>query len=444
MSSIQRFPKIVGKFLDAAAKRDVDALTSTFRKSGVVNDEARDYKGRDAIRGWVHTIFVHLKTNIHLETSTQEDGKTLLSTIVDGDFAAEYGITKSIKLDMYFTIVDDLISELYITDIPRGTPTMGAVYAIKKDFDNPLDSLRIGRRRLPTVQEGWVRVKVSAASINWHDVWTLRGVGMYPFSYPITMGVDGVGTLDDGTEIILYPVLGNPDFKDDETLDPNRNVLSELTSGTFAEYVKVPLRNVVPLPPQLSPIAAASLGTAWLTAYRMLFTKSDLRAGQTMLVQGSSGGITTALIQLGNAAGMIVWATGRTEEKRDLAKSLGASQVFPPGEKLPHKVDAVFNASGEAVLNESFEAIKTGGTIVLCGSHGGGIAKVDLNRIFVEQISLRGAYMGTLEEFKNLVDFVAVKGIKPRIGKVLPWNQAEEGFRDIWEGTTSGKVVLQF
>ena len=176
----------------------------------------------------------------------------------------------------------------------------------------------------------------------------------------------------------------------------------------------------------------------------MLFTKSDLRAGQTMLVQGSSGGITTALIQLGNAAGMIVWATGRTEEKRDLAKSLGASQVFPPGEKLPHKVDAVFNASGEAVFNESFEAIKTGGTIVLCGSHSGGMAKVDLNRIFVEQISLRGAYMGTLEEFKNLVDFVAVKGIKPRIGKVLPWNKAEEGFRDIWEGTTSGKVVLQF
>src|SRR5277367_6044281 len=444
MLSTQSLPKVVTTFLDAAAKRDVDILTSTFHESALVNDEARDYKGRDAIRGWLHTIFVHLKTNLHLQDSAKEDAKTVISTIVDGEFVEEYGITKPIKLDWYFTIVADLITELYITDIPRGKPTMTAIYASKMDFDNPLDSLRISRRKILDVPEGWVRVKVSAASINWHDIWTLRGVGMYSLTYPVTMGVDGVGTLDDGTEVILYPVLGNPDFKGDETLDPNRNVLSELISGTFAEYVNVPRRNAVPLPPQLSPIAAACLGTAWLTAYRMLFTKTNLRAGQTMLVQGSSGGITTALIQLGNAAGMIVWATGRTEEKRDLAKSLGASQVFSPGERLPRKVDAVFNASGEAVLNDSFEAIKTGGTIVLCGSHSGGMAAVDLNRIFVVQISLRGSYMGTLEEFKNLVDFVAVKGIKPRIGKVLPWNKAEEGIRDVWEGTTSGKVVLQF
>lgn len=444
MSAIQSLPRVVALFLDAAAKRDVDMLASTFHESSLVNDEARDYKGRTEIREWLYTIFVHLKTSLRLEESTEEDGKWILSLMNDGDFVEEYGITDPIKLDYYFTVVDDLIQELYIADIPRGTPTMTAIYASKKNFENPLDSIRIGRRRIRPVPEGWVRVKMSAASINWHDIWTLRGVGMYPITYTVTMGVDGVGTLNDGTEVILYPVLGNPDFKGDETLDPNRNVLSEFTPGTFAEYVNVPRRNVVPLPAQLTSIEAASLGTAWLTAYRMLFTKSGLRAGQTMLVQGSSGGVSTALIQLGSAAGMIVWATGRTTEKRDLAEQLGASKVFAPGETLPHKVDAVFNVSGEAVLNESFDAVKTGGTIVLCGSHSGGSANMDLNRIFVQQISLRGSYMGTLEEFKSLVDFVAFKGIKPKVAKVIPWNEAAEGFRDIWHGRTTGKVVIRF
>src|SRR5207245_1604854 len=117
-----------------------------------------------------------------------------------------------------------------------------------------------------------------------------------PISFPMILGNDGAGTLDDGTPVVIYPVLGSSDWRGDETLDPDWHILSEFVQGTFADYVAVPRRNAIPLPDGLSALHASVLGTAWLTAYRSLFTKSGLQAGQTLLVQGASGGMSTALI----------------------------------------------------------------------------------------------------------------------------------------------------
>ncbi|MCJ1252464.1 hypothetical protein MMC24_000270 [Lignoscripta atroalba] len=318
---------------------------------------------------------------------------------------------------------------------------MRAAYAEEGNLNDPLASLILGRRPLPTVPEGWVRVRVHAVALNWHDLFTLKGMGLHPPKFPLTLGCDPCGVLDDGTEVVIFPVMGNPDWKGDETLDPDRHVLSERVDGTAAEYLVVPHRNVIPRPKELSVTSASVLGIAWLTAYRMLFTRSGLRAGQTMLVQGSSGDVTTALIQLGSAAGMRVWCTGRTDEKRKLAIRLGAQRAFSPGEKVPELVDAVFDMNGETSGKHSIASVKTGGTVVVCGIHSGDHASAELFRVFTEQLNIHGVFAGTLEEFKDLINLIVAKGIKPEVGNVLPLELIAEGLRDCWKGGPWAKLV---
>src|SRR5260221_13987733 len=246
---------------------------------------------------------------------------------------------------------------------------MFAVYATHADPDNPLAALKIGDRPEPSVPEGWTRVKISHASLNRHDLFTLRGITAHPegITYPMILGNDAAGTLDDGTPVVIYPMMGSADWRSDETLDPAWHIPSEFIPGTFADYAVVPKRNAIPLPSNLSPLHASVLGTAWLTAYRALFTKSGLRAGQTVLVQGASGGMATALIQLGCAAGFEVWVTTRNEQGREIADKLGAHRVFAANEKLPRKVHAVVDSIGPASWDHTMDSIAQGGTIVITG-----------------------------------------------------------------------------
>ncbi|WP_028926481.1 zinc-binding dehydrogenase [Pseudonocardia acaciae] len=319
---------------------------------------------------------------------------------------------------------------------------MYAVYAAEPNRDDPLASLTVGERPEPEAPDGWVPVRVTAASLNMHDIWTLRGVGIKPEQFPMILGCDGAGTLPDGTEVVLHSVIGDPAWTGDETLDPKRTLLTEKHQGTFAETVVVPARNAVPRPAGLSATAAAGMGTAWLTAYRMLFTKSGLRPGQTMLVQGASGGVSTALIQLGRAAGLRVWVTGRTDEKRALAEKLGAHATFGSGERLPEKVDGVFETVGEATWSHSLRALKPGGVIVCSGSTSGPNPPADLQRVFFLQLRVVGSTMGTLDELRDLLRFVETAGIVPEVGLTLPLSRAEEGFRAMLDGRTAGKIVF--
>ncbi len=319
---------------------------------------------------------------------------------------------------------------------------MFAVYAAKPNADAPLDPLTVGERPTPEVPDGWVAVTVTAASLNMHDLWTLRGVGIKPDQFPMILGCDGAGTLEDGTDVVLHSVIGDPSWDGDETLDPKRTLLTEKHQGTFAETVVVPARNAVPKPPGLTAVQASVMGTAWLTAYRMLFSKSGLRPGQTMLVQGASGGVSTALVQLGQAAGMRVWVTGRTEEKRAVAERLGAHATFPSGERLPERVDAVFETVGDATWSHSMRALKPGGVIVVSGSTSGPNPGADLQRLFFLQLRVLGSTMGTRQELADLLRFVENAGISPAIGLELTMDRAEEGFRAMLEGDTAGKIVF--
>ncbi|MGH3687014.1 MAG: zinc-binding dehydrogenase [Pseudonocardiaceae bacterium] len=319
---------------------------------------------------------------------------------------------------------------------------MFAVYAAEPNPQDPLAALRIGDRPDPAVPDGHVAVTVTAASLNMHDLWTLRGVGITPEQFPMILGCDGAGVLPDGSEVVIYPVMTSPGWSGDETLDPRRTLLTEKLPGSFADTVVVPERNVVPKPPSLTFPEAACMGTAWLTAYRMLFVKSGLRPGQTMLVQGASGGVSTALVQLGRVAGMRVWATGRTEGKRELARSLGAHQAFEPGARLPERVDAVFETVGKATWSHSAKSLKPGGIIVCSGATSGDADRAELQRLFFLQLRMVGSTMGTRDELRDLLSFLDITGVRPHIGMTLPMREAERGFKTMLDGDTVGKIVF--
>jgi NADPH:quinone reductase-like Zn-dependent oxidoreductase len=321
---------------------------------------------------------------------------------------------------------------------------MFSVYATHADVNDPLSALRIGEQPEPHVLEGWTRVKVSHASLNRHDLFTLRGITAHPegIPFPIIMGNDGAGTLDDGTPVVIYPVMGSDDWRDDETLDPRCHIFSELVPGTFADYVVVPKRNAIVLPEGLSNLNASVLGTAWLTAYRALFTKSKLVPGETLLVQGASGGMSTALIQLGRAAGFEIWTTSRIAAGRELAERLGAHRTFDANETLPRKVQVVVDSIGPVSWEHSLASVARGGTIIVTGGTTGFDVRLPLLSIISNQITVRGSIMGTLQDMKNMIAFISGAGIAPEIGEVLPMERAEEAFRAMWEGRTHGKTVF--
>ncbi|MFC0434485.1 zinc-binding dehydrogenase [Kutzneria buriramensis] len=319
---------------------------------------------------------------------------------------------------------------------------MFAVYASEPNPSDPLASLVVGERETPTSPAGWVSVSVRAASLNMHDLWTLRGVGIKPEQFPMILGCDGAGVLEDGTEVVLHSVIGDPDWGGDETLDPKRTLLTEKHQGTFAETVIVPRRNALPKPAGLTFAEAACMGTAWLTAYRMLFVKSGLRPGQTILVQGASGGVATALIQLGVAAGYRVWVTGRSEEKRALAKQLGAHEAFESGARLPERVDGVFETVGKATWSHSMKSLKPGGVVVISGATTGDASAAELQRLFFLQLRVVGSTMGTREELGDLLEFCDLAGVRPQIGAELPFERAAEGLKAMLDGDVAGKIVL--
>ena len=257
------------------------------------------------------------------------------------------------------------------------------------------------------------------------------------------LGTDAAGVTDDGREVIVHAVLGDPVAgRGDETLDPRRSLLSEIYPGTIAEFVRVPAGNLVDKPAELSWEEAACLPTAWLTAYRMLASKSGLRPGDTVLVQGAAGGVSTALIMLGKALGFTVWATSRDEAKREWARSLGADQVFATGTRLPTPVDAVMETVGEATWDHSLKSLRPGGRIVISGATSGQMPPAQLNRIFFLQLEIVGSTMGSIEELRELVDLLLRTGIRPVIDRVLPMEQAAEAFAVLNDGSVHGKLVL--
>ncbi|MFD6315268.1 zinc-binding dehydrogenase [Streptomyces nigra] len=320
---------------------------------------------------------------------------------------------------------------------------MHAVYAQQPSPAAPLQALRIGEQPEAVPPDGgWTVITVKAASLNHHDLWTLRGAGLPADRYPIILGCEASGVDDEGNEVIVGSIITEPRWCHDPVRDPARTLLSEGAPGTFAERVAVPRHVLVPKPQDFSHTEAACVTVTWLTAYRMLFTKSGLRPGDTVLIQGAGGGVSTALTRLARAAGFRVWVTSRSESKRKAAEHLGAHAAFGSGERLPEPVDAVMESVGRATWHHSLKSVRPGGTIVVTGATSGADANAHLFRMFWNELTVVGSTNGTLDELNLLLSFMRLHGLRPDIADELPFTDAGRGFARLLDGNVFGKIVF--
>lgn len=320
---------------------------------------------------------------------------------------------------------------------------MFAAYAARASREDPLSALEVGELDPPDRPVGWVRVRMQAASLNHHDLFSLQGVGLPGDRLPMVLGCDGTGVTDDGDAVVLHAVVPSPGWSGDETLDPKRTLLSELYPGTLAQQVWVPPANLVGRPDGMPAEHAAVLSTSWLTAYKMLFSQAGVRPGDTVLVQGAGGGVATAAVQLGSAAGLRMWVTSRDEKRGQRAVELGADAAFGSGERLPALVDAVLETVGAATWSHSVKSLRPGGTVVIAGATSGDAPqKAELTRIFFQQKRIQGSTMGSRHELEQLIGFILRSGIEPVIDSVRPLDQARDAFAAMHAGTAFGKLVL--
>lgn len=320
---------------------------------------------------------------------------------------------------------------------------MLAAFAARTSADDPLSALEVGDRppaQAPGGHPDWSVVDVRAASLNHHDLWSLRGVGLPADRLPMILGTDAAGVTGDGREVVVHGVIGATGHGVGPT--EGRSILSERHQGTLAEQVAVPTWNLVPKPAELSFEEAACVPTAWLTAYRMLFTSAGLRPGDRVLVQGAGGGVSSAAIALGAAAGLEVVATSRDAAKRDRAVSLGAVAGVEPGARLPWRVDAVVETVGAATWSHSVRSLRPGGTIVVAGATTGDQPQAELTRMFFTELTVVGATMGSKEDLEALLRFLVRSGVRPPIDSTFTLPDARAAMARLAGGEQFGKIVV--
>jgi NADPH:quinone reductase-like Zn-dependent oxidoreductase len=312
---------------------------------------------------------------------------------------------------------------------------MRAAFASAIKPDEPLAALTVGDLPDPVPPDGWVTIDVRASSLNRHDLWSLRGVGLRADRLPMILGCDAVGVDPDGNEVIVHPVV--PDSTDPRGL----SLLSEHYSGTLAERVCVPKENLIPKPADLSFLDAACLPTAWLTAYHMLTARGRADEAESVLVQGAGGGVATAVVVLAVAMGKRVYATSRDAAKRDRIAQLGAT-ALDSGARLPERVDIVIESVGAPTFDHSMKSSKPGARIVVAGATGGHQATVDLRRVFAMRLDILGATMGSAAELAALVDFLVARNLRPIIDSVYGFTAVADAFARLESGAVFGKVVV--
>ncbi|BCY14785.1 zinc-binding dehydrogenase [Actinoplanes sp. L3-i22] len=312
---------------------------------------------------------------------------------------------------------------------------MRAAYASSLQPDAPLSGLTVGD--LPFAPpDGWVPVEVRASSLNQHDIWSLRGVGLPADRLPMILGCDAAGVTPDGAPVLVYPVV-------EDKADPRGySLFSERYPGTLADQVAAPRENLLPIPEGVSFAEAACLPTAWLTAYHMLVTRGRAADAGAVLVQGAGGGVATAAVAIGVALGKRVYATSRDQAKRDRVAELGAVAV-EPGARLPERVDVVIESVGEPTFDHSMKCAAPGARIVVCGATGGHLARVDLRRVFAMQLEILGSSMGTPAELTELLKMCAAGRLHPVIDSRYPFAGIAEAFSRLSSGEVFGKVLIE-
>jgi NADPH:quinone reductase-like Zn-dependent oxidoreductase len=299
---------------------------------------------------------------------------------------------------------------------------------------DPLTGLRVGERPEPEAPPGWVVADVTHASVNPHDLGSLRGFVRERFPLPVTLGCDGAGHAPDGQEVVFYPVL---------RLFGGLQILSDGVDGTFAPRIALPAEHLVPKPANLTLAEASVLGVAWLTAWRMLFTRAALRPGERVLVQGASGGVATAAALLAAAAGAHVTVSSRRTDARAAALDRGADLAVEPGARLPERVDVVVETVGAATWSHTLRSVAPGGRVVVAGASSGDGPPAELVRVALQEITVLGSTMGTLEELTALCRFVEEHDLHPPVSQVVQGvEQVPDALRALDAGEQLGKIVV--
>jgi len=326
------------------------------------------------------------------------------------------------------------------------------------------DVLRYEDAPPPTPQEGWAIVRVRACALNHLDLWERRGIDRVRIPLPHISGSDVAGEVMDpgggqvaaGARVLLYPGLScgtcSACLEGRENLCGSFDVLGLQSDGGYAEYVKVPAANLVPIPDQVDFVSAAAFPLTFLTAWHMLVTLARVRAGDTVLVLAGGSGVGQAAIPIAKLHGARVLATSGPS-KIDRTRDLGAEEVFDhyaddfsrrvKASTAARGVDIVVEHVGEATWERSVRSLARGGRLVTCGATTGAHATLDLRHLFARQLSLIGSYMGTRRELQEAATHLFAGRLKPVIDSVLPLAQAREAHQRLEAGEHFGKIVLK-
>jgi NADPH:quinone reductase-like Zn-dependent oxidoreductase len=317
----------------------------------------------------------------------------------------------------------------------------------------------------PAIGDRDVLVRVRAVALNHLDLWVRSGLPGRSVAFPHIPGSDISGEVATvgaavrdvrvGDRVLLAPgvscgqceqcIAGRDNFCVDYVL------FGRQIHGGYAEFVRSPSVNVIPIPRNLSFEEAAAVPLVFLTAWHMLVGRAQLRPGEDVLVIAAGSGVGSAAIQIAKATGARVIATAGSEPKLAKAKELGADDVLLHGGEFAREVkrltggrgvDVVFEHVGAATWEQSIFSLKTGGRLVTCGATTGFESKININYVFGRQISILGSFMGQKSELFAALELFKRGLLKPVIDTAMPLDRAADAHRRLENRQQFGKIVL--
>ena len=331
-----------------------------------------------------------------------------------------------------------------------------------------VDKLRYEEAENPRISApNEVIVKLRAASVNHIDIWVRLGATGIAIPMPHILGGDGAGVIfevggevsnvrpGDAVCLYLFSGCGQCEFclSHRDFMCVYVRALGERLDGTYAEYVRLPAENCFPIPAGMSFAEAAAFPLVFVTVWRMLITHARLKPEETILIIGIGGGVAGAALQVAKKIGANVIVTSGSDEKLELAKKYGAAHTINHREKDfaqevraltgNRGVDVVLDCVAGEVWQKSLAALARGGRLVTCGATAGGSPETDLTPIFTKHLQIFGSTLGSRDDFRQLLSFMAVAEIKPIIDQVFPLSEAAAAQRRMEEAKQFGKIVLQ-
>ncbi|MFE9659648.1 zinc-binding dehydrogenase [Streptomyces sp. NPDC005955] len=328
---------------------------------------------------------------------------------------------------------------------------MDRMKAVTHEGPAGLAGVAVNETAVPHAGPGDVLVELKAAGLNHRDLFVAGA--RTPADAPLVLGADGAGLVAEtgagvtgltvGDEVIINPTL---DWDRAVEVPEVPGILGGPTQGTFAQYVLVPARNVLPKPGHLDWAEAAALPLSAVTAYRALFTRGALAPGEHVLLPGIGGGVATIALAMAKAAGATVSVTSRSEDKLRRARESGADHTLRSdadwAAELVRPADLVVDSIGSATFAPALAALRPGGRFVTLGATTGADVTLSLRELFFRQISVLGTSMGSAEEFHAMLAFVAEHRLRPVVHRAFPLAEGAQALAELAGGSQFGKLVL--